>query len=368
MTIRFKTDVSKVPDPDSTRYAINGAMVVESDADVLSVFATDARVLVCTHAEGEIDDTSVIVPGKLCTPKGPVEFDGNRWEQDTSTRKKKSAEFADPIEGQFPLISRVIREYGPRSVAVTIDPQKLLNAFLAMNHDEKNRGITLIVPLPEVSQLLPTVGQVEHEILKDYPDITSLPTSGLWALGVQDDGWFELVHAADENYAVATLDSKLTYVVTRQCTEGEGAFTIADDLVRMLSNKWKTESRVAEEQVGLLVGDSIGLIMPFDRDKAKGGPITRHNRLVRQYKEDFIAAREGRSPVDVLSEDVPEPVSTPNVETAPVAVVSPEVADAFDMHNLPNTIVQEPEPLPDTGADAEPCTSMTVEEVLALLS
>lgn len=361
MKVRFKSNVSKATDPDATRFAHSAALVVPTDGEYLAAFATDSRILCCTLAEGELGDADggngVLVPGKLCTPAGEVTDrpDGN-FQQEVKTRNKLSLNVAAPVEGRFAPVHSVLQEYGVRTVAVSIDPQLLLDLFHSMNTNDKNNKLTLLVPLPETSTLTPTLSDIESRMLRDYPNTPA--DSGVWGLGLCDDGWFDVCHAPDHNQLDAFFN-KHEWAVSVVAREGDGRLTIAQELLLRLSQQWKHETRVASKQCGVLVDNSVGAIMPFDPDSQS---IIRHNRLVKQYREYFAAAVEGR----LVN---PDHFSDPPAVAEPVAVVSPEVADAFDMHGLPNTIVQEPEPLPDTGADeVEESRSMTVEEVLALLA
>lgn len=113
--------------------------------------------------------------------------------------------------------------------------------------------------------------------------------------------------------------------------------------------------------VVVVMDGNVGLIMPNTcDDNAQVETFVNIMALARSKPQEHSKTPTSTSHVSI-SADTPE--------AEPVAVVSPEVADAFDMHGLPNTIVQEPKPLPDTGADeVEESHSMTVEEVLALLA
>lgn len=153
-SVKIKSRIDKVADPQSSRYALGHVQVTPSGNDEVFLTATNGRVAVVMPAEGYVDEERLI-PGNLLPRKlskripHSVSLNG-RWES-------SDGKFADEPEGRFPRVDDVFsyREHakadvenqrlkwaGP-SVTVKLDARYLMAIAEALNETEN--GLTLFI-------------------------------------------------------------------------------------------------------------------------------------------------------------------------------------------------------------------------------
>jgi hypothetical protein len=300
LSVSFATLLAKVVDAGSTRYALSGAHVVPHAEfpDEAFAAATNTKVLVISKLKGVVTGTHLVPHTAL--PQTAAEcgcetvLNGERYEFTKQTRKGPEMRFEKELEGRFPAVENVLPQLGcaeyERLVAVTLDPQLLLNLALALGVNDEASGITLLLPV----QL--------------------------------------------------TEDGELS--ATQRCGS----------------------------PVACVANGNIGLIMPMSPDSP-----AEHERAVETYesvRQSYVTALEvSRHSTDsnkaghdldaiVMAVAADVIASKPALES-PVAVVSQDVADAFDMHELPHTEVLETHEESVAEADEPEFDLLDLDAILA---
>lgn len=334
--VEFTARVDRAVDPEGSRYALSGVQVTPDADGRVFCAATNSRILTITRQAGKTDETCILpgslVAGKAGERNAVVEFDdtAKHWKRTALVKGSQVSRIESIVEGRFPRVGEVLPDFGSEpTMSVSFDPWQLLQAAEAMGCDGEQRAITLLVQIPRSENLLPPPNSVVaaiEAILGDEDTDRTYTAQKLWALGINEDGSWDVGRFTDENRMAADWGlGKWFVVVTYRSMDGMFEPTCcADVLLTQARMKFSNVKLNAFEPIALLNEKrNIGVIMPW----AGENKVDRLPEYL-ATRQAYLAALAGKTVIEAVEVDGEpaeppcEPVSLRDLEAQLTALLA----------------------------------------------